>query len=366
MKISALTILAVLCLACLACAPKLPSSRLAAHETEKLLIKHGWDMPTVEWAVAHADELEAAPFHGVMLDSPLRDLVFQKERVTQEQAAAALAPYRRAGMGHGRYDFLLIFANHPRSALNPPGVFSDWSPVFDNLRMVAEAARDAGFYGLAFDDEPYFFNWLGWRECGTSCELFEHYAQKYKERGRELMQTLEAAWPGCRLLVFLGPWVSGDDSGDYRRDWLPFAGPFVAGMASARRTVELHEGGELFGLTDADDYRRAAERLRFEHPQRWPFMDDTERTAWARDMRQAFAVYDRAFLADNSGGEALGIFELERKLSGALEAADRIVWFYTEAYDWWNDDNRNSPQPAPREIRETLMRVRSRMDEEKK
>jgi len=338
---------------------------LSEHEPAKLLIKHGWDMPTVEWAAAHADELQAAPFHGVMLDSPLRDLVFQKERITADQAESALAPYRRAGLGRGRYDFLLIFANHPRSALNPPGVFSDWSPVFDNLRVVAEAAHKAGFYGLAFDDEPYFFNWLGWRDCGTSCDLLEHYAERYKERGRELMLALEESWPGCHLLVFLGPWVSVNEAGEYRRDWLPFAGPFVAGMAKARSSVELTEGGELFGLSSPEDYRRAAERLRYEHPQRWPFMDEAERNVWSRDMRQAFAVYDRVFGSDNTGGPPLGVGELETKLTGALQASDRLVWFYSEAYDWWEDDNHNSPQPAPHEIRETLMRVRSNLDEGK-
>ncbi len=341
-----------------ACTKKIEAPPSALEpEPSRLLIKHGWDMPDVQYVAKNAALLDAAPFHGVMISSPLRDAVFSRRLLTSDEIAQVLTPYKNTKFSKKRYDFLLLFANHPVSATNPPGIFEDWTVVFENLRRVAKAAHNAGFYGIAFDNEPYFHNWFGWKSGIENCDLFVEYVAQYKKRGRELMAVLEESWPESHFLVFLGPWVSVDGKGRYRKGRWPFIGPFLAGMMQGRETVQLTMGGEFYSLELPRDYARAARRLRFDYPERWPFMNEDERTRWSREVRQAFAVYDRVWLSSDEGGPPLAPEPLFTKLEGALRNSQRIAWFYSEHYNWWPGLKSNTKEEVTPEILATMRRA---------
>lgn len=324
----------------------------------KILIKHGWDMPSIDWVAKHPHKLSQAPFAGVMLDSPLRDLVFSDQGFDEETVREAILPYCRANLPQPRYDFLLLYASHQTTGLRPPDVFDDWSGVIDNMRHVAKISKMMGLHGIAFDNEPYGPNWFAWDEPMANRANMKKYREQYRRRGVEVMTAIEQEWPEAVLMLFLGPQHSLNSS-DGEPSEYPFLGEFYAGMVSGLDRVTLVDAGELFWLRSQQDYLQAARKIRYDYPAACPFIGQALRERWPDAVRVGFGVYDRYWYGEQKG-QQLDLGMLESKLIHALHASDRYVWYYTESYDWWRDNPKSGMSSPEPELLEKMISIHER------
>ena len=307
-----------------------------------LLLKHGWDMPSMDRLARNPDLLSRHPFAGVMLDSPLRDRVFAREALTDAQAGQALEPYCGVPGRESRHDLLLLLASHTSTNLRPPDFLASWQVVRDNLAAVADAAREAGLRGLAFDNEPYGVNWFALDAAMTARADADTWSAAAFARGSEVMSTLEEHWPGAVLMVFLGPGVSVDRQGRLREPF-PLLGPFYAGMVAARRQVRFIDGGENYRLETPEQFAAFARAVKHPDPSRYPFLPPDLAARWPGQVEAAFGVYDRAFNGI-AAGDLLEPMLLHQRLADACNATEGYVWLYTEVLRWWDDDT--PPPPA--------------------
>ncbi len=343
----------------MACASQKAVLRSTPTKGNVLLLKHGWDMPSVSWAASHSERLRTAPFDGVLLDSPLRDRIFSQQALTIDEIRSALEPYRQAGLGQGRHDLLLLFASSPQTDACPPDVFEDWSVIFDNLRLFSLAAKEAGLYGLAFDNEPYGCNWFAF-DVVQNDRSIEDYARQYKARGEQTMAAIQAGWTDAPVLLFLGPWISVDETGAYREPW-PYIGPFAAGMAMTAQVGQLIEGGERYALRLPEQFKLAAQQMRVQWPPSYPFLSKAELPLFLGKMPIAFGVYDRHFIGPEKG-KPLTVEELRCKLNAVSQAGDGIVWLYTESADWWREAGEMSLPPVTEEMKRMIEELRQIFD----
>ncbi len=312
-------------------------------------------MPSVGWMARHPETVEAMPFDGVMADSFLRDRVFSDVELETESVRAVLEPYARTFGDRNRWDLLLLFASHGDTDLSPPGPFEDWTVVLSNVERVASEARRAGFKGIAFDNEPYGKNGFAFEACGE--RSVEGCAAQYIRRGKEIMETLERAWPEAVLLVFLGPWISVTAEGAYRKPF-PMLGPFFAGLEAGRRRVRLLDGGEFYGLKTPEDFRKMTQKIRAEWPDFYFFLTAEQRERWERSVGQSFGVYDRKW-GKPEKGRPLTPEELAEKLASAWAFAEGLVWLYTESHDWWGEKGKKTKLlPVPAAYPERIRRLR--------
>ena len=147
------------------------------------------------------------------------------------------------------------------------------------------------------------------------------------------MAAATAEYPSITVLLLHGPYVSEPRAPEpLFPAWHAaneLAGPFFAGFvegAGPRATVV--DGGELYHLREADDFRRS---LRWrKHDIVGGAVDSASvppalRAAWPSRVSIGFGVYDRPF-----GGRTMDPEILEKTLRAALAHADRYVWLYVE------------------------------------
>ncbi|RMD80362.1 MAG: hypothetical protein D6820_06800, partial [Lentisphaerae bacterium] len=133
-----------------------------------------------------------------------------------------------------RHNFLLM------KIRNPPDLFGDgWDQVLANWKVAAEAARDAGFEGIMFDNEEDTEEdrlWLYPDSVDFPEKSFAEYQAKALERGSQLMNAILSVFPEARVIVFHGPYVSCERTPAWmtrdqaRRSDYDLRGAFFTGM----------------------------------------------------------------------------------------------------------------------------------------
>src|SRR5262249_30786915 len=94
---------------------------------------------------------------------------------------------------------------------NPGDVFDDaaWRTTIENWRLMARAAREAGFVGIFFDNEEYTGHWLNYpADYPNPTHTLDEYRTQTRLRGTQIMQAIVAEFPNAVLLVYHGPYVS--------------------------------------------------------------------------------------------------------------------------------------------------------------
>jgi hypothetical protein len=302
------------------------------------LLYCGWfgnTTPTPAFIANNKAFLETQPFNGLVAylrnDATGLNATTKTTTTTRLSAtdlATLLAPMRNTTFSQLRENFGLI------QGTTPPDFFDDWSIPVANFGAVARALKDAGLKGVVFDNEQYFSKWGNYPTgCKYIGRTLAEYQTQARLRGRQVMEAMIAQFPEIAVLTLHGPYVSEPRVPTplfpvwYTDNEL--FGPFFVGMMEGQSGSSVSiDGGELYHLRSADEFKRSYDWRKFTMPSdafNCAFIPPALRPSWPGKSSICFGVYDRPF-----GGAGMDPTIARTTLTNALKQADRYVWFYTE------------------------------------
>lgn len=303
----------------------------------KRLILHDWfgnsPASTPGFIRDNLAYLESLPFDGVAVYMRRPDLtdnvttwVMSDQAMGYDRIAAVLAPVRGLPFRKLLHNFAAVISR------TPPDFFDDWNIVIKNFSDLARASREAGLKGIYLDNEQYFSKWANYPE-GVKYKaksLAEYQGQAFL-RGQQVMEAMEAAFPGIVVISLHGPYISEPRApAPIFPQWQAsneLLGPFFAGFFAARKTGLCVDGGELYQLRTPDEFQKAyawrKETIASAQID-CAFIPTALRPSWGA-VSVGFGVYDRPF-----GGKPMTPEILRTTLAAALDRSDRYVWFYVE------------------------------------
>jgi hypothetical protein len=325
----------------------------------KKLIATGWDRPDSEWLLAHLAEMEKQPFDGVVLELTGRTAegkpcvlrsAFSGETWQPAWFQTNIDQLRACKCKRFTDNFITVGAN-------PGNVdwFDDagWRQVVEHWRIAAWIAKQSGCKGLLFDPEPYTRPHLQFgyaAQAGHKQRTFNRYAEKARQRGRQVMQAVAKEYPNITLFCYFMNSVSATATGraDPRQalategygfypamidGWLDVAPPSVV-MVDGCESAYLYNSREQF-LGAASQMKVACQEL----------VSPENRAKYRAQVQASFGIYLDAYrnpkgspwYIDGRGGSRVD--RLRANTSNALAAADEYVWIYGEQYRWWPTPN---------------------------
>lgn len=315
----------------------------------KWLIKHGQDIPTPSFVHDHVKEMESMPFDGVVMTIGASSVVQLSVPLDEATIAAELAPLKSTAFTTLTHDFVIAYARAPAASW-----FDDDVIATQNFANLAHAARDAGLVGIVFDEESYFGTpvaplWEPTALCAghtlAECQARVHAV------GKDAMAAIVGAWPDAVVLCTFGPWASEAKTATYFAGVFqyndvsaanPLLGPFFLGMAEAAvgTSSTIVDGGEMYTLREPSHFARAYTWQKTELAKESALLSAPLAAAYPATVSVSWGVYDLPW-----EGVPMDAPAFATTIERSLKAADRWVWVYTEAFDWWG--THNTPAPAP-------------------
>lgn len=356
-----------------ATAPAKAAAAPATSTSTARLIYAGWHdahnpslLPTTNFVRDNKTFLETQPFDGLAIylrrdeANPVGQFnvtwnTMSTTPVPAATAATVMEPIPTpANFGRLKHNFGLILGT------NAPDLFESWSIPIDNLKTVAQAAKNAGLKGLIFDNEDYtpgpFWGDFDPDSFEDGVPLMNGHSQaayfeQARQVGRDVMSAMLVVFPDIVILTLHGPYVSvpnGWDQGpgnELPREYFDdfdisneLQGAFFVGMMEVvGGNARNIDGGETYGLRSEDDFKTAADwrRVDMAKPNVCAFIpsnsplrqEDAEgRTLWEQRTSISFGVYDLPWW-----GRPMDDTILKLTLERALSKADHYVWLYTES-----------------------------------
>jgi hypothetical protein len=336
------------------------SRAAAANATAKpkRLIEFGWDEPDPAFMRRHIAEMERAPFDGCVFHLNYTAPDGKKGSFTWEcwgRRAFTEAELRPDLEDLKATPFRRFTHNFLRFNTTPADLdwFDDFSPVLNNARLAARAAREGKCQGLLFDIEQYnhhLFDYHQQRDAGK--KSWEEYSAQVRRRGQEVMQAFQQGFPGLTVFLTFGyslPW-SQSQGGKKPLSECTYGllAPLLDGMVEAARgRTRLVDGYELsYSYKDPARFAAAYQTVRegllsiVADPEKYHRVFSVGFGVWMdEDWRRK--GWDTTDLTKNYYTPS----EFEASVRRALEVADEYVWIYTETPRWWSADGKRVSLP---------------------
>ncbi len=225
--------------------------------------------------------------------------------------------------------------------------------MVEHWRIAAWIAKQSGCKGLLFDPEPYTpphaqFSYAA--QPGQKQHSFNQYAEKARQRGRQVMQAVVEEYPNITLFCYFMNSVSAAATG--RADprpalaaegyglypamvdgWLDVAPPGVV-LVDGCESAYLYNSRQQF-LDAAVQMKGACQEL----------VSPENRAKYRAQVQASFGLYLDAYWTpkgspwyiDGRGGSR--VERLRINTVDALAAADEYVWIYGEQFRWWPTPN---------------------------
>jgi hypothetical protein len=287
----------------------------------------------------HLDYIESLPFDGMVVNiSPSWDLMRGQPLTYEEIYGRWLAPLQ-GKFKHFTQNFVEVLIDKPGD------VFDDaaWRVTVENWRLMARAARTAGFVGIFFDDEEYTGHWLNYaKDYANPAHTLDEYRAQTRLRGTQIMQAIVAEFPNVVFLMYHGPYLSepktplnvmAGQSGPGNPSDL--TGPLFTGLLEGLGPqAQLIDGGEFYAYRTADDFARSYAWRKTGLPSaatNSTFITPADRAVWSQRVGISYGVYNLTFPPH---APTMTPPVMRSTLEQALRHADRYVWYYTYKDDW--------------------------------
>lgn len=328
-----------------------------ADAKEAIVIKHGWDIPTVSGIAQAINEVNNSPFDGIVFSGSRASRIFTADAIPESDIRNILAPMGRLNFTGPTHNYLIQYIASVDGGFSGPG----YSRFIENARRLGRVAGQLGIEGIAFDNEVYNAGnpWDMSAACPgvTNTETCRRMAFN---AGKEWMEAIQEGWPDVRLVSFFGPWLHDPVSYDWfaqysqQNDWSGARNSritcnFLAGIyaATVGNRSQYLDGGEIYSLRSDSDFAKTADWLRYFVPYVTPFFPEEYRADYHKNMGVAFGLFDdRVHLARSLPKVTPQIWG--SMIRNAKRHAE-VVWLYTEIHDWWRTDGNNWPVPGGRE-----------------
>ncbi|HEY7036399.1 MAG TPA: hypothetical protein VH482_34035 [Thermomicrobiales bacterium] len=291
------------------------------------------------YILANLDYIESLPFDGMVVNIPASwDVMRGRPLAYQHIYDHWLAPLQ-GKFTHFTQNFVEVMID------DPGDVFDDaaWQVTVDNWRLMARAARQAGFVGIFFDNEEYTGRWLDYPEDYTNpTHTLDEYRAQTRLRGTQIMQAIVAEFPNVVFLTYHGPYVS-----EPKTPLSVIAGQSAAGDASDLTgalftgfleglgpQAQLIDGGEVYAYRTADDFAHSYAWRKTGLPSAATdsaFISPADRAVWSQRVGISYGVYNLTFPPH---APTMTPQIMRTTLEQALRHADRYVWYYTYIDNW--------------------------------
>ena len=356
--------------------------------TEKQLILaegNGWFPHMAKNLIANHDYISKLPFSGfVMVGNHYTDLVMQKDRkLTYDYVWNEVKGIKN--LYPNKKKFLQINIHFPADFWDDKA----WKQVSKNFAIVAKVAKDLGFVGVVFDDEPYSKDaqkminfkfptkkeveknpnkFTAWEKKGAESawvdttayrnpnHTFKEHTDKITSRFQDIMSSMVKEFPQITTLVYLGPSLSHENS---NRDHplvidlgLPreheLNGAIFTGLkAGLSKEAELYDMGESYKYRKDEHFEQAYQWRKY-NIAKDSYNDDlnesyqwvvpkSQRASWSKEVNVGFMVFN---IPQNSTYPQFNtlknttVKDVGETLNKALKYADKYVIYYCEKQDW--------------------------------
>lgn len=335
--------------------------------TEKKLIEFGWDEPDTAFMRKHLEAMERTPFDGCVFhinygrpngkSGAFTWQCWGREAFTEADVRGAIEDLKATPFKRFRHNFL-------RFNVTPGNVdwFDDFAAVLGNARLAARVAKEGGCPGLLFDIEQYndqLFDYARQRDAKT--KSWEVYAEQARRRGREVMEAMQAGYPGLTVFLTFGYCLPWSESNGLKRPLRACSygllAPFLDGMLSAAagktRFIDGYESA--YGHFEAKKFEQSARLMREDL-----LAITADRERYRRFFTISFGLWldhdwrKAGWNADDPAKNVHTPEKFEALTRTALQTADEYVWIYSETPRWWTEEGKplKLPQAYDRALRE--------------
>ena len=269
-----------------------------------------------------------------------------------------------------------------------PGDFWDdkvWKQVSKNFAVVAKVAKDLGFKGIVFDDEPYTpsshkmnnfkfpnkneidKNSKSWEIKGSEDSWvdekgyrnpkynFQEHMQKVTQRFKNIMQSMTEVYPNLTLLVYNGPSFTHVNSNkidiivtdvglprEHEYKGAIFTG-FKEGLTA---NSSLHDMGESYRYRTDKQFKRAYQWRKYDiakessnrlDPSYQWIVPKEQRASWSKDVQVGFMVFNKGQESNYKEYDTRNkssMNDIKATLEKALKYSDKYVIYYCQDQDW--------------------------------
>ncbi len=302
------------------------------------------------WTMAdHLGYIDTLPFDGIALNIPATwDLMTPGASLSYATISDSLAPIT-GKLTKVNENFVKVVVKQCAD------FYDDWTACIQNWKNLAEAAKDNGLVGIFFDNEEYFFDLHLWHYpedvSYSGSRTLAQYREQARQRGKDVMNAVQAVWSAARIMHFHGPYSSdsrtpGVPCQNDGKDTHDLRGYFYAGMLEAAGTnARVIDGGECYNLRSVNDFQQSWNWRKNTFPTLGgnPIVPTSLSAAWPAKDDIGFGVFDQTWQ-----GFTMDEATLQQTLCDARLRADPdgVVWLHTERHDYLNPTN-----PVPTWIR---------------
>jgi len=355
---------------------------------KKLILAEGnsWFSHMARNFVPSHDYIAKLPFSGfVMVGNSYTDLVMQKGRVlTYKKIWDEVKEMKN--LYPNKEMFLQVNIHFPADFWDDKA----WNQVSQNFAIVAKVAKELGFKGIVFDDEPYskeahkMINfkfpttkeiqrnpkkYSSWETKGSKIDWvdkeayrnpkysFKEHIEKVTARFNHIMQNMLHNYPDLTILVYLGPSMSHENSNKNYPIVINMGQPCIHEFHGAIFTglkqglslqASLHDMGESYKYRQNKHFGYAYQWRKFDIANdkynnldanyHW-VVPKSERASWSTEVNVGFMVsnlgqksnYEEYNTLNHSSREDIG-----ETLKKALKFSDKYVIYYSKNQNWLN------------------------------
>lgn len=385
------------------------SSTLIAKEKHLILAEgNSWFPHMAENLINNHETISKLPFSGfILVGNSFTNLVMKENQtITYKQVWNELKGLKG------------LYKNQPHNFLQInidfPGDFWDderWRQVSQNFAVVAQVAKDLGFKGIVFDDEPYSMNakkmvnfkfptmqevkekpnrYKTWQRDGAEPQWvdkdaysnnhysFQEHMRQVTLRFKDIMTAMTNRYPELVTLVYLGPSLSHANSnlentividmGLAREN--EYHGAIFTGLKQGLTPMaKLHDMGESYKYRTDKHFKQAYQWRKqgialnkyndnLDAQRQW-ILPKGERQTWSTQVQIGFMVFNKGQKSSKSEFTTLNnssVTDIEGTLHKALKYSDEYVIYYCEEQDWLLP---NKKYPLPNSWMKMMKRVYS-------
>jgi len=373
------------------------SSLLLSTKKHLILSQGGkWSPKMVENHVQNKHFIESLPFTGyVIVGNSYTHGVMTKDRIVQYEDVWKEMKSLQNLYKIKRDNFLEIYLKFPADFWDDYA----WRQVTKNFTVVAKVAKDLGFKGIIFDDEPYSIDaiqmsnfkfptqeeiassplfYQKWEKKGSNPSWvdqnayrnplysFKEHMEKVTMRFKNIMIAMAKVSPSMTILVYNGPAYSHANSNKKHpiivSVGLPreheYKGAMFLGLKRGlTKNVELHDLGENYRYRSRVHFKRAYnwrkkdiasnkynDDLNSTFQWKIPFKD---RETWSKDVNVGFMVYNKgqkSSIPEFDTRKKSSISDISNTLRYALDKSDKYVVYFTSPEQKWLYPKEKFPQ----------------------
>lgn len=278
--------------------------------------------------------IESLPFEGMTVNIPASwNAMTPGVIVTLADVREWLVPL--ANFNTGKFNYLIIENDRPGDLFDDAA----WMQAIENWRTMAKVAAETGFRGILFDNEEYQGHWDNFPEDvasdGVSRGVNAYQAQA-QLRGLQVMQAVQSVFPGAKVAVAHGPYLSVPrgagappsiqlQAGDWQDQEL--MGPFFTGLVEgAAQPLTVIDAGELYALRSAEDFAQSLTYRNALGPLiPWPTAPDVTKN-WAQRVAAGHMIYTDTYPAGYTQSPQI----LATTIKNALPYSEGAIFVFSE------------------------------------